>query len=113
MVDLSKLWSGRVGETELAPEVWAFVKSEDDELLPYDVEGTRLHARRLHEAGLAHSFETGSLIVARFMDPRAKMKDGTQMPYIVLSDPAGGRRVVWLARRWPYWQRVVDWEAVC
>jgi len=52
VVDLSKLWSGRVGETELAPEVWAFVKSEDDELLPYDVEGTRLHARRLYEAGL-------------------------------------------------------------
>jgi argininosuccinate lyase len=57
VVDLSKLWSGRVGETELAPEVWAFVKSEDDELLPYDVEGTRLHARRLHEAGLLTSEE--------------------------------------------------------
>ena len=52
MVDLSPLWSARVGETELAPEVWAFIKSEDDDLLPYDVEGTRLHARRLHEAGL-------------------------------------------------------------
>ncbi len=52
MVDLSPLWSGRVGGTRLAPEVWAFVKAEDDELLPYDVEGTRLHARRLHEAGL-------------------------------------------------------------
>jgi hypothetical protein len=32
------------------------------------------------------------------MDPRAKMeKDGTQMPYIVLSDPNSGRRVVWIA----------------
>ena len=31
----------------------------------------------------------GSLIVARFMDPAAKMnKDGTQMPYIVATDPA-------------------------
>jgi argininosuccinate lyase len=57
VVDLSPLWSGRVGETELAPEVWAFVKSEDDELLPYDIEGTRLHARRLHEAGLLTSEE--------------------------------------------------------
>jgi argininosuccinate lyase len=57
VVDLSKLWSGRVGETELAPEVWAFVKSEDDELLPYDVEGTRLHAHRLYEAGLLGSDE--------------------------------------------------------
>ncbi len=52
MVDLSPLWSGRVGESSLAPEVWAFVKAEDAELLPYDVEGTRLHAARLHAAGL-------------------------------------------------------------
>jgi argininosuccinate lyase len=45
------LWSGRV-ETGLAPEVWAYLKADDAELLPYDVEGTRLHARRLHAAGL-------------------------------------------------------------
>jgi argininosuccinate lyase len=45
------LWSGRV-EGGLAPEVWAFLKAEDTELLPYDVEGTRLHALRLHAAGL-------------------------------------------------------------
>ena len=32
MVDLSPLWSGRVGESSLAPEVWAFVKAEDAEL---------------------------------------------------------------------------------
>jgi hypothetical protein len=39
----------------------------------------------------------GSLIVARFMDPQAKMtKDGTQMPYIVATDPASNRRVVWI-----------------
>ena len=52
MVDLSPLWSGRVGDTSLAPEVWEFVKAEDAELLPYDIEGTRLHAHRLHTAGL-------------------------------------------------------------
>ena len=51
MVDLSPLWSGRVQE-ELAPEVAAFLKAEDAELLPYDVEGTRLHAARLHAAGI-------------------------------------------------------------
>ena len=45
----------------------------------------------------AESVKTGSIIVARFMDPRAKMKDGSQMPYLVLSDSASGRRVVWLA----------------
>jgi argininosuccinate lyase len=47
---LTPLWSGRV-ETSLAPEVWEFLKAADAELLPYDLEGTRLHAVRLHEAG--------------------------------------------------------------
>jgi argininosuccinate lyase len=46
------LWAGRVGDTSLAPQVWELVKSEDAELLLYDVEGTRRHAARLHAAGL-------------------------------------------------------------
>jgi argininosuccinate lyase len=45
------LWGGRVG-TGLAPEVWAFLLADDAELLPYDLEGTRIHARRLHAAGV-------------------------------------------------------------
>ena len=45
------LWSGRVG-TQLAPEVWEFLRAEDAELLPYDVEATRIHAERLRAAGL-------------------------------------------------------------
>jgi argininosuccinate lyase len=45
------LWSGRVGG-ELAPEVWELLRGDDAELLPYDIEGTRLHAQRLHAAGL-------------------------------------------------------------
>jgi argininosuccinate lyase len=45
------LWAGRVG-TELAPEVWAFLRANDAELLPYDLEGTLIHARRLEAAGL-------------------------------------------------------------
>lgn len=44
------LWSGRV-ETELARDVWDFVRTEDAELLPYDCRGTLLHAQRLHAAG--------------------------------------------------------------
>ena len=32
------LWAGRVG-TALAPEVWAFLRADDDELLPYDLAG--------------------------------------------------------------------------
>jgi argininosuccinate lyase len=50
------LWSGRV-ETELAPEVWEFVKTEDAELFPYDVRGTLLHAERLHAAGILDAAE--------------------------------------------------------
>jgi argininosuccinate lyase len=45
------LWSGRVG-SGLAPEVWAFLKADDWELLPYDIAATRIHADRLHAAGL-------------------------------------------------------------
>jgi argininosuccinate lyase len=50
------LWSGRV-ETELAPEVWEFVRTEDAELLPYDCRGTLLHAQRLHAAGILDDAE--------------------------------------------------------
>jgi argininosuccinate lyase len=45
------LWAGRVG-VELAPEVWEFLHADDAELLPYDVQGTLLHAERLHAAGI-------------------------------------------------------------
>jgi argininosuccinate lyase len=45
------LWGGRVGGA-LAPDVWEFLKAVDDELLPYDVAGTLVHAKRLHAAGL-------------------------------------------------------------
>ena len=55
------LWAGRVG-TELAPEVWEFLKADDDPLLRYDVQGTLLHAERLHAAGL---LEDGELAEVR------------------------------------------------
>ena len=45
------LWAGRVG-TGLAPEVWAFLRSGDAELLPYDCRATLLHAQRLTAAGI-------------------------------------------------------------
>jgi argininosuccinate lyase len=44
------LWAGRVG-TALAPEVWAFLRARDADLLPYDIEGTLIHAHRLEAAG--------------------------------------------------------------
>ncbi len=55
MVTLT-LWAARVG-TELAPEVWEFLKADDDPLLRYDVQGTLLHAERLHAAGLLDDTE--------------------------------------------------------
>ncbi len=45
------LWGGRV-EVRLAPEVWDFLRAHDAELLPYDCEASRVHARRLHAAGI-------------------------------------------------------------
>jgi argininosuccinate lyase len=55
------LWSGRVGGTALAPEVWDFLKAPDAELLPYDVEATKEHGRRLHAAGLLSDAELAEL----------------------------------------------------
>ena len=52
------LWSGRVREG-MASEVWSYLLADDAELLPYDLEGTRLHARRLHAAGLLDDAELG------------------------------------------------------
>ena len=51
-----RLWSGRVGG-ELAPEVWDFLHADDAELLPYDLQGTLLHAQRLHAAGILDDAE--------------------------------------------------------
>jgi len=50
------LWAGRV-EGSLAPEVWEFLRAHDAELLPYDCEASRAHARRLAGAGLLSSEE--------------------------------------------------------
>ena len=50
------LWGGRV-EGRLAPEVWAFLRGDDAELLPYDCRATLLHAERLREAGLLSQAE--------------------------------------------------------
>src|SRR4051794_14348767 len=51
-----KLWSGRVGG-RLAPEVWEFLRGDDAELLPYDLQATLLHAERLHAAGILDDAE--------------------------------------------------------
>jgi argininosuccinate lyase len=44
-------WKARV-EGDLDPEVWAFLRADDAELLPYDCEATAEHAQRLAQAGL-------------------------------------------------------------
>jgi argininosuccinate lyase len=54
------LWSGRV-ETQLTPEVWSFLRADDAELLPYDLEATLLHAQRLHAAGILDDDELGEV----------------------------------------------------
>ena len=45
------LWSGRVTHG-LAREVEELLRADDAELFYYDVEGTRVHARRLAQAGV-------------------------------------------------------------
>jgi argininosuccinate lyase len=50
------LWGART-DGGLAPEVWAFLRAEDAELLASDCEGTLLHARRLAAAGLISAGE--------------------------------------------------------
>src|SRR5207245_2596757 len=50
------LWQGRV-EKGLVPEVAAFLRAPDRELLPYDCAASKLHARRLAEAGLLSAAE--------------------------------------------------------
>jgi argininosuccinate lyase len=69
------LWSGRVG-TELAPEAWDFLKAADAELLPYDIQGTLLHAERLHAAGVLDEAELAevraTLATLDTVDPAAE-----------------------------------------
>lgn len=69
------LWSGRV-ETGLAPEVWDFLRAPDDELLPYDIQGTLVHAERLHAAGFLDDAELAevraTLAKLEHVDPAAE-----------------------------------------
>jgi argininosuccinate lyase len=66
------LWSGRV-ESQLAPQVWDFLHAHDAELLPYDIQGTLLHANRLHAAGILDDAELAEveekLAVIEEIDP--------------------------------------------
>jgi argininosuccinate lyase len=65
------LWAGRV-QGELDPAVWELVKANDADLFPYDVEGTRLHARRLAVAGLLTAEELAA-VESRLSDLDASM----------------------------------------
>jgi len=68
------LWAGRVG-SELASEVWDFLRADDLALFPYDCAGTLLHAQRLHVAGilsdeeLAEAKDTLERIVPEDVEP--------------------------------------------
>src|SRR5688572_12914785 len=55
------LWSGRTGGAPLAPEVAEFLRGDDAELLPYDCEGTLMHAGRLHAAGILSADELSEI----------------------------------------------------
>jgi argininosuccinate lyase/ornithine carbamoyltransferase len=50
------LWAARTG-VALDPDVDAFLRADDDELLPYDCAATAVHAQRLHAAGVLDDVE--------------------------------------------------------
>jgi argininosuccinate lyase len=54
------LWSGRTAGN-LAREAWEFLRADDAELLPYDLQATLLHAQRLHAAGILDDAELGEV----------------------------------------------------
>jgi argininosuccinate lyase len=54
------LWSERV-EKKLAPEVADFLRAPDRELLPYDCAASKVHAGRLHGAGLISDEELAQI----------------------------------------------------
>jgi argininosuccinate lyase len=70
------LWAGRVAG-ELAPEVWEFLRAQDDELLPYDVQGTLLHAERLHAANILDDAELAEVrdALASLAEPDGTAED--------------------------------------
>jgi len=68
------LWSGRV-ESGLAPAVWEFLKADDAELLPYDIAATRLHADRLHAAGILSDDELSEVAAALSSIERSSRDD--------------------------------------
>lgn len=40
--------------------------------------------------------KTTAVVVARFTDPKSKLKDNTMQPYLVTTSPSSNRRVVWI-----------------
>ncbi|MBD0348402.1 MAG: argininosuccinate lyase [Thermoleophilia bacterium] len=85
------LWSARVG-TGLAPEVWEFLRADDAELLPYDVQATLVHARRLREAGLLDADE---LADAERVLPELEYEPGEEDVHTLLERRLGevGRKI--------------------
>ena len=57
------VWGARTG-TPLDGRVWAFLKADDAELLPYDCEASRVHAGRLAAAGLITAAELAEIEAA-------------------------------------------------
>ena len=91
-MDLVTLWAGRV-DAELAPAVWDFLRGDDVELLPYDLEASRLHARRLHAAGILDDDELAETL--RGLDAITGVDDGDEDVHSAIERQLGdvGRKV--------------------
>ncbi len=82
-----------------------FLKLDEDDQIPFlkdwelffNVEAKDGQPKRgFYNFYPVDSAKTGAIVVARFADPLAKSKDGKEQPFVVLSDPSSGKRVVWV-----------------
>jgi hypothetical protein len=82
-----------------------FLRLDEDDQLPFlkdweqffNVEGKDGQPKRgFYNFYPIEQAKTGSIVVARFNDPLVKSKDGKEQPFLVISDPSSGKRVVWI-----------------
>ncbi len=89
------LWGGRTGGGGLDPEVWDFLRADDTELLPYDLEGTRIHAERLTEAGFLTADELAEITARLATITAADLEPGDEDVHSAIERLLGdvGRKV--------------------
>ena len=73
-----------------------FLKDWDDFFYGRDAADKSTTVRGFYSYYPVEKAKTTAVVVARFTDPKSKLKDGSQQPYLVTTSPSSNRRVVWL-----------------